>query len=193
MNLTILSNLFNIIVQATAGLNFYHFGYVSELNAQILNNYTKGAINGTGSKPVLYPAVVFQPPDSSLDIIQAKDYINAVFYFCDLQSLDPTSKSPTQLTIVEKQDALIDRVKDFFTNLYNIEDASPKVLEGSLVFNNPLNLEVLTGAYDDNLIVLKVTTNIKYSRKCEVTALDLTGLEALLPLEQNATQDLEKL
>ncbi len=192
MNLTILSNLFNIIVQATAGLNFYHFGYVSELNAQILNNYTKGAVNGTGSKPVLYPAVIFQPPDSNLDIIQAKDYINAVFYFCDLQSLDPASKSPTPLTIVEKQDALIDKVKDLLTNLYTTEDASPKVLEGRLVFNNPLNLEVLTGAYDDNLIVLKVTTNIKYSRKCEVTALDLTGLEALLPLEQT-TQDLEKL
>ena len=58
MELVQLSNICNKIVQQLGGINFYHYGYRSDLNFNVRNNYT----NGNNPACNYYPYLLLQAP-----------------------------------------------------------------------------------------------------------------------------------
>jgi hypothetical protein len=57
MTITQLSNLFNLIVQNDADYKFYHYGFPSDMNINISNNFDPTSDTGR-----LYPYVLLLPP-----------------------------------------------------------------------------------------------------------------------------------
>ena len=57
MTITQLSNLFNLIIQNDADYRFYHYGFPSDMNINIGNNYDPTSDTGR-----LFPYVLLLPP-----------------------------------------------------------------------------------------------------------------------------------
>ena len=190
MNLVQISNLFNQIclalnVAQPNTVGFYHYGYYSDINTNIQNNWT-GA-NNVGS---LYPKVQLLYPDGTIEIKEksVKNNINLNLVFSDLQYYNNDS-SYNARSIIEVQ-------RDLETLAVNVLSEFNRIGRGSqyqIGITSPINIDYFSDAHNDSLVVIQVTFSIFYLNDCPLLTADISALPNNFNDVPPATNDLELL
>lgn len=140
MELVQLSNICNKIVQQLGGINFYHFGFLSDVNFNVRNNYTNG--NNPACEP--YPYLLMQPPTGSWS---GKNLIRQV-NFALLDRQDGNKQGATCETIVEKMSNLEVQAISFVQVLKNYISSDP-CLKSSI---KAVNYSLTAYQFQDKLV-----------------------------------------
>lgn len=148
------------MTQADSRLKFYHFGWRSDINKNIDNNFDPG--NSTGR---LFPALHFDIPDyfeptHEENYLGFNEDIAINLYFDDLQAYE-NDGSQTIKTLIEKWGDLKQISEDFVSNLtqvlefYNI----------GFVRTQP-RYEPKANLFNDNLITFQVSFVLSHVAPC---------------------------
>lgn len=173
-NLVQISNIFNLMVQADSSLEFYHFGWRSDINRNIDNNFDQGTIVGR-----LFPSVQFEPPEklkhsnNGLSYLGVKEDVNITLYFDDLQDYNNDSSAKVD-TLIEQWTNLKQLAENFVLNLEQVLLYKYKVgfIASDVSYIPRSNL------HNDKLITWEVNFSISHTMPCtlEENILDLSDL-----------------
>ena len=144
--LTEISNVFNLMCQIETRIESYHFGWRSDINRNIYNNFDPKA-----SKGRMFPALHFDVPDGLTGkeepaYLGTKEDIEILLYFDALQDYNNDGTANT-LNLIEQWDDLKVIANDFMANFvqvigaekYNIGNISdPKYIQRSNMHNQRL-------------------------------------------------------
>jgi hypothetical protein len=176
MNIAQLSNLFNQIclgINASAGSNrvgFYHYGFYSDINTNIQNNWTGGNTLGK-----YYPAVSFVYPRANVAIQEkgVKGSLSCVLYFSDLQyyNNDGTTNQRSILEVHRDLEALAINVLSEFNRIGRTKD-----YQAGLIGN--VDLDYLSDAHNDRLCIVEARFNVWYVFDCPIDTADIAALPA---------------
>jgi hypothetical protein len=175
MKLVQISNLFNQICQGinaqTAGrIGFYHYGYYSDININIQNNWT-----GTNTVGVLYPSVLFLYPTAQVEIKEksVKGTLNCSLIFSDLQYYN-NDASTNQRSIIEVQSDLEDLAVNVLSE-FNRVGRTPNYQCG---ITGAIDIHYLSDAHNNSLVLLETRFTIYYIWDCPTDVVDIAGLPA---------------
>ena len=170
MNILQIANLFNQIAQGLPAVNFYHYGYYSDINTNVQNNFT-----GENTVGKLYPAVSFLYPDSRIAIKEqsVRGSLNCRLVFSDLQYYNNDSTQRTQ-SILKQQAALEAIAVNFIAEINRL---------GRLAGNNlgvvgDVTLDYFSDAQNDNLIVVEAAFALFYALDCPTIQVTPASLDA---------------
>ena len=170
--LTEISNIFNLMVQADSRLKFYHFGWRSDINKNIDNNFDKGVKTGR-----LFPALHFDVPDffqpsEELNYLGFKEDIAVNLYFDDLQNYDNSGEIKTD-NLIEQWAALKQIAEDFISNLSEVL----QYYKAGFIRTVP-RFEPKSNLFNDRLITFEVSFTIAHISECteEVNKINLLSL-----------------
>ena len=162
MNTTIteISNIFNLMVQADSRLKFYHFGWRSDINKNIDNNFDKGVKTGR-----LFPALHFDVPDffqpsEELNYLGFKEDIAVNLYFDDLQNYDNSGEIKTD-NLIEQWADLKQITDDFISNLSEVL----QYYKAGFIRTVP-RFEPKSNLFNDRLITFEVSFTIAHFSEC---------------------------
>ena len=190
MNIVQISNLFNqvclAINQSTPDrIGFFHYGWYSDINSNITNNWT-----GNNSIGRLYPAVQFLYPTTRIEVknpsvkgtMQCRLIITRPQYYNNDSSFNNQS-------ILECHGELESLAVNILTEFNRIGRGS----QYQCGINTPVTIDYLSDAHNENLVLLDVQFQLWYVWECPTDTADI----ALLPTGFNdvppTTTDLEKL
>jgi len=186
MNTTIteISNIFNLMVQADSRLKFYHFGWRSDINKNIDNNFDKGVKTGR-----LFPALHFDVPDffqpsEELNYLGFKEDISVNLYFDDLQNYDNSGEIKTD-NLIEQWAALKQIAEDFISNLNEVL----QYYKAGFIRTVP-RFEPKSNLFNDRLITFEVSFTIAHFSEC-TEEIHKINPAALPVLDCNFNIDLE--
>jgi len=174
MNTTIteISNIFNLMVQADSRLKFYHFGWRSDINKNIDNNFDKGVQTGR-----LFPALHFDVPDffqpsEELNYLGFKQDIAVNLYFDDLQNYNNSGEIKTD-NLIEQWADLKQIAEDFISNLSEVL----QYYKAGFIRTVP-RFEPKSNLFNDRLITFEVSFTIAHFSECteEIHKIDLLSL-----------------
>lgn len=170
MNILQVSNLFNQIAQGIPAINFYHYGYYSDINTNIQNNFT-----GENTVGKLYPAVSFLYPDSRLSIKQdsVRGSLNCRLVFSDLQYYNNDS-SPRNESILEQQAALEAIAVNFIAEVNRLG----RQVGNNLGLSGDVSFNYLSDAHNDSLVLVTADFALFYGLDCPITQVDPASLDA---------------
>jgi len=170
--LTEISNIFNLMVQADSRLKFYHFGWRSDINKNIDNNFDKGVKTGR-----LFPALHFDVPDffqpsEELNYLGFKEDIAVNLYFDDLQNYDNSGEQKTD-NLIEQWAALKQITEDFISNLSEVL----QYYKAGFIRTVP-RFEPKSNLFNDRLITFEVSFTIAHISECteEIHKINLLSL-----------------
>ena len=171
--ITQISNIFNLMVQAETRLLFYHFGWRSDINKEIDNNFDVGIQTGR-----LYPSLQFDPPDwfqatDEPNYLGVNEDVKVLLYFDNLQDYNNDSSEETD-NLIEQWEELKTIAEDFMANLavvlqhYGVGylKTQPKYVQKSNLHN-------------DRLITWEVEVTVSHISQC--TAVNFQIDTDLLP------------
>lgn len=191
MNLVQISNLFNqvclgINAQTAGRIGFYHYGWYSDINANISNNWT-----GDNSVGRLYPAVQFMYPSATIEI---KDKSVKGSLRCRLVVSRPqyyeNNGSYINQSIIEAQaelEALAINIISEFNRLGRIPTNGM-----ATGIQNPITIDYLSDAHNENLVLVDVGFNLWYVWECPTDTVDIPSLPAPFNDLPPVFTDLEK-
>lgn len=187
-----ISNAFNLLAQALSKIGMYHFGYLSDLNNIINNNFTKGSANGAFSMGNKYIAVIFEPPDYTFSSdSERKTETEIVLYFCTPNNVDEQGQR-IDTTKVERLQKLTDAAYDMLRNFYEAADQNDLSLNGVNIPNRVINCSVMLSATKNKLMVLRTSFTAKFRGDCNTfEKVDTSNISAFIPVDNNRI-DLEK-
>ena len=170
MNILQISNLFNQIAQGLPSINFYHYGYYSDINTNVQNNFTGENTNGK-----LYPAVSFLYPDSRLAIKldSVRGSINCRLVFSDLQYYNNDSTTRNE-SILEQQAALEAIAVNFLAEVNRLGRQAAY----NLGILGDVTLDYLSDAHNDSLVLVTANFALAYNLDCPTTQVDPSALDA---------------
>jgi hypothetical protein len=173
MNIVQLSNLFNQVCQSinvsTPGrVGFYHFGWYSDINTNIQNNWT-----GQNTVGKLYPSIQFLYPTGSLEI-KEKRYTNTLrctMVFSDLQyyNNDGTMNQRSIIEVFRDLEALVVNV---FSEFNRVGRTAPY----QIGFQGPVQTDYISDQHNDNLCLIKCDFTIWYQMDCPIDTVDIPNL-----------------
>jgi hypothetical protein len=170
MNILQISNLFNQIAQGLPSIEFYHYGYYSDINRNVQNNFTGENTNGK-----TYPAVSFLYPDSRLAIKQdsVRGSLNCRLVFSDLQAYNNDSSLKNQ-SILEQHAALEAIAVNFMAEVNRLgrQAAYNLGILGDVTF------DYLSDAHTDNLVLVTANFALFYGLVCPTTQVTPASLDA---------------
>jgi hypothetical protein len=191
MNILQVVNLFN---QICLGINasspdrigFFHYGWYSDINANIQNNWT-GA-NEIGRK---YPAVQLMYPISTVEIKEksVKGSVKCRMIVSKQQYYGNDSQYVNE-TILEAQSDL-EALAVTILSEYNRISRLPQYHMQTGI-QNPITIDYLSDAHNENLVLLDIQFSIWYVWECPTISSDILSLAAPFNLLPPATTDLEK-
>lgn len=177
MNLVQISNLFNQIclginAQTAGRIGFYHYGWYSDINANISNNWT-----GDNSLGRLYPAVQFMYPTATIEVKEksVKGSLRCRLVVSRPQYYENDGSYINQ-SIIEAQaelEALAINIISEFNRLGRIPTNGM-----STGIQNPITIDYLSDAHNENLVLVDVGFNLWYVWECPTDAVDISGLPA---------------
>jgi hypothetical protein len=172
--LTEISNIFNLMVQADDRLKFYHFGWRSDINKNIDNNFDKGVKTGR-----LFPALHFDVPDffqpsEELNYLGFKEDISVNLYFDDLQNYDNSGEQKTD-NLIEQWAGLKQISEDFINNLAEVL----QYYKAGFIRTVP-RFEPKSNLFNDRLITFEVSFTLSHFSKCteDINKIDFLSLPA---------------
>jgi hypothetical protein len=191
MNLVQISNLFNqvclgINAQTAGRIGFYHYGWYSDINANISNNWT-----GDNSIGRLYPAVQFMYPTATIEVKEksVKGSLRCRLVVSRPQYYENDGSYINQ-SIIEAQaelEALAINIISEFNRLGRIPTNGM-----ATGIQNPITIDYLSDAHNENLVLVDVAFNLWYVWECPTDVVDISGLPAPFNTLPPATTDLEK-
>ena len=191
MNLVQISNLFNqvclgINAQTAGRIGFYHYGWYSDINANISNNWT-----GDNSIGRLYPAVQFMYPTATIEVKEksVKGNLRCRLVISRPQYYENNGSYINQ-SIIEAQaemEALAINIISEFNRLGRIPTNGM-----ATGIQNPITIDYLSDAHNENLVLVDVAFNLWYVWECPTDVVDISGLPAPYNTLPPATTDLEK-
>jgi hypothetical protein len=191
MNIVQISNLFNQVCiginQQTANrIGFYHYGWYSDINANITNNWT-----GNNDIGRVYPAVQLMYPTANVEIKEksVKGTLQCRMVVSKQQYYDNQNQYVNQ-SIIEAQaelEALAINILSEYNRLARLP--ANKMQTG---IQNPIRIDYLSDAHNENLVLLDIQFTIWYVWECPTDTVDIAALpdpyDDLPPL----STDLEK-
>ena len=191
MNIVQISNLFNQVCiginQQTAGrVGFYHYGWYSDINANIANNWT-----GDNSLGRLYPAVQLMYPTASIEVKEksVKGSLRCRMVVSRPQYYENDGSYINQ-SIIEAQaelEALAINIISEFNRLGRIPTNGM-----STGIQNPISIDYLSDAHNENLVLVDVGFNLWYVWECPTDVVDIAGLPSPYNNLPPITIDLER-
>lgn len=179
--LTQISNIFNLMTQQETRLASYHFGWRSDINRNVSNNY-----DPKFSKGREFPALMFEPPESiqaqeEPEYLGSDEDIEILLYFDALQDYNNDGSANT-LNLVEQWSNLKTIAKDFMANLVNV--LSNKYGNQLKLENNPRYVP-RSNLHNAKLITWEVSFTLSHQVPCtdEAFQIDLSQLPDDIPEE----------
>ena len=177
MNIVQISNLFNqvclgINAQSAGRVGFYHYGWYSDINANISNNWT-----GDNALGRLYPAVQFMYPTASIEVKEksVKGSLRCRLVVSRPQYYENDGSYKNQ-SIIEAQaelEALAINIISEFNRLGRIPTNGM-----STGIQNPITIDYLSDAHNENLVLVDVAFNLWYVWECPGDVVDIAALPA---------------
>jgi hypothetical protein len=191
MNIVQISNLFNqvclgINAQSSGRIGFYHYGWYSDINANISNNWT-----GDNALGRLYPAVQFMYPTASIEVKEksVKGNLRCRLVISRPQYYENNGSYINQ-SIIEAQaemEALAINIISEFNRVGRIPANGM-----STGIQNPITIDYLSDAHNENLVLVDVAFNLWYVWECPTDVVDIPSLPAPFNTLPPAVTDLEK-
>lgn len=156
MSILKISNLLNKKALQDAEINFYHFGFLDELNTSPENNFNAGGINGR-----LYPSLDLLPPERVLFTIDEAERENyrLCLIFSDLYGSDNCGATDNR-TKLEVWAALQSTAKRF---IFELNEALAVRLGGGIV--GEVSFEMDAG-FNDKLCFIKCDFTAQINGEC---------------------------
>ena len=177
MNIVQISNLFNqvclgINAQTAGRVGFYHYGWYSDINANISNNWT-----GDNALGRLYPAVQFMYPTASIEVKEksVKGNLRCRLVISRPQYYENNGSYINQ-SIIEAQaemEALAINIISEFNRVGRIPANGM-----STGIQNPITIDYLSDAHNENLVLVDVAFNLWYVWECPTDVVDIAALPA---------------
>ena len=177
MNIVQISNLFNqvclgINAQTAGRVGFYHYGWYSDINANISNNWT-----GDNALGRLYPAVQFMYPTASIEVKEksVKGSLRCRLVVSRPQYYENDGSYKNQ-SIIEAQaelEALAINIISEFNRLGRIPTNGM-----ATGIQNPITIDYLSDAHNENLVLVDVAFNLWYVWECPADTVDIAALPA---------------
>jgi hypothetical protein len=191
MNIVQISNLFNqvclgINAQTAGRVGFYHYGWYSDINANISNNWT-----GDNALGRLYPAVQFMYPTATIEVKEksVKGSLRCRLVVSRPQYYENDGSYINQ-SIIEAQaelEALAINIISEFNRLGRIPTNGM-----ATGIQNPITIDYLSDAHNENLVLVDVAFNLWYVWECPTDVVDIPSLPAPFNDLPPAVTDLEK-
>ena len=191
MNIVQISNLFNqvclgINAQTAGRVGFYHYGWYSDINANISNNWT-----GDNALGRLYPAVQFMYPTATIEVKEksVKGSLRCRLVVSRPQYYENDGSYINQ-SIIEAQaelEALAINIISEFNRLGRIPTNGM-----ATGIQNPITIDYLSDAHNENLVLVDVAFNLWYVWECPTDVVDIPALPAPFNTLPPAVTDLEK-
>jgi hypothetical protein len=191
MNIVQISNLFNVVciginAQTAGRVGFYHYGWYSDINANISNNWT-----GDNALGRLYPAVQLMYPTASIEVKEksVKGSLRCRMVVSRPQYYENDGSYINQ-SIIEAQaelEALAINIISEFNRLGRIPTNGM-----STGIQNPITIDYLSDAHNENLVLVDVGFNLWYVWECPTDVVDIAGLPAPFNILPPLGVDLEK-
>ncbi len=174
-SLSNISNVFNLIAQFDTRILNYHFGWQSDINREIDNNFDEG--NATGR---MFPAVQMDIPDwaqykEQPSYLGTLEDLKVILYFYDLEDYNNDSSEKTS-NLVEQMTNLKTIADDFLANI--LEVIGPKKYNIGYISNPRIVPRAML--HNDRLIVWEAEFVFSHTTICTDSAfkVDLTDLAA---------------
>jgi hypothetical protein len=187
MNIVQISNLFNQIclgINASVpdSIGFYHYGWYSDVNTNVSNNWT--GQNLVGRK---YPAVQLMYPLASVDIkeksvkgtLDCRLVISAPQYYGN-------DSNYVDESIIETQGKL----EALGINILSEYNRIARLMQTGI--QNPISIDYLSDAHNENLVLLDIKFKIWYVWDCPVITSDIQSLPLPFGTLPPVVTDLEK-
>ena len=191
MNIVQISNLFNqvclgINAQTAGRVGFYHYGWYSDINANISNNWT-----GDNALGRLYPAVQFMYPTATIEVKEksVKGSLRCRLVVSRPQYYENDGSYINQ-SIIEARaelEALAINIISEFNRLGRIPTNGM-----ATGIQNPITIDYLSDAHNENLVLVDVAFNLWYVWECPTDVVDIRGLPAPFDTLPPSIRDLEK-
>jgi len=191
MNIVQISNLFNqvclgINAQTAGRVGFYHYGWYSDINANISNNWT-----GDNALGRLYPAVQFMYPTATIEVKEksVKGSLRCRLVVSRPQYYENDGSYINQ-SIIEAQaelEALAINIISEFNRLGRIPANGM-----STGIQNPITIDYLSDAHNENLVLVDVAFNLWYVWECPTDVVNIAALIKPFDGLPPAVTDLEK-
>lgn len=158
-NYIIISNILNRLTQLDPSFNFYHFGWRSDVDKAITNNFNVDANTGK-----MYPSVQWIVPEQSewnmSDEYQQRENLKMCLYFDALQDYDNCGK-PVKLTMLEQMQVLKAQAQNFVINFNKV------LCHYGLgqIQNKPI-IELDSYSHKDRVIVCKICFDLDFIAEC---------------------------
>lgn len=184
MTITQLSNLFNLIVQNDADYRFYHYGFPSDMNINIGNNYDPTSDTGR-----LFPYVLLLPP--ILNSRAMENNTAAIFDTYQVEFLITDTYAYEQGVLTYKIDTTIELEQ---TLQILAKKLIQYLLDYSAISNPPFNVGDYRIEFDPYRFTadtrsVRVTLDLVVPAICDDQSLDISFLP--VDLEDIATADEE--
>jgi len=187
MNIVNISNLFNQIclginVAAPNTIGFYHYGWYSDINANVSNNWT-----GNNDLGRLYPAVQLMYPTATIDIKEksVKGSIDCRMVVSAPQYYENNAQYKDE-SIIETQAKL----EALAINILSEYNRIARTMQTGI--QNPITIDYLSDAHNENLVLLDIKFRIWYVWDCPTITADIAGLSAPFNTLPPIDTDLEK-
>jgi hypothetical protein len=177
MNIVQISNLFNVVCiginQQTAGrIGFYHYGWYSDINANISNNWT-----GDNALGRLYPAVQFMYPTATIEVKEksVKGNLRCRLVISRPQYYENDGSYINQ-SIIESQAEMEALAINIISEFNRIARLPANGMSAGI--QNPITIDYLSDAHNENLVLVDVAFNLWYVWDCPTDVVDIAGLPA---------------
>ena len=187
MNIVNISNLFNQIclginIAAPNTIGFYHYGWYSDINANVSNNWT-----GNNDIGRLYPAVQLMYPTATIDIKEksVKGSIDCRMVVSAPQYYENNAQYKDE-SIIETQAKL----EALAINILSEYNRIARTMQTGV--QNPITIDYLSDAHNENLVLLDIKFRIWYVWDCPTITADIAGLAAPFDTLPPIDTDLEK-
>jgi len=176
--LTQISNIFNLMCQADTRIKFYHYGWRTDINKNVANNFDPKFSTGRQ-----FPAVHLDKPDGFQEgqepsYLENSETIQMILYFDTLQDYNNDGSANT-LNLIEQEDALKIIANDFMANVVEVIGVD-KYNIGSI--DKPKYI-VRSNLHNQKLITWEVSFNFTHQTPCteDQYKIDLSALPDNIP------------
>jgi hypothetical protein len=149
-------------------VGFYHFGWYSDINTNIQNNWT-----GQNTVGKLYPSIQFLYPEGSLEIREKRftNTLRCTIVFSDLQyyNNDGTINQRSIIEIFRDLEALAVNVLSEFNRI-------GRTTPYQIGFQGPVTTDYISDQHNDSLCLLKCDFSIWYQMDCPIDTVDIPNL-----------------
>jgi len=191
MNIVQISNLFNQVCiginqQTPNRIGFYHYGWYSDINANITNNWT-----GNNDIGRIYPAVQLMYPTANIDIKEksVKGTLQCRMVVSKQQYYDNQNKYVNQ-SIVEAQADLEALAINILSEYNRVARLPANHMQTGV--QNPIRIDYLSDAHNENLVLLDIQFTIWYVWECPIDTVDIAALPSPYNSLPPVATDLEK-